>query len=40
MLKTMAGSWPSAHTIDYVEGVSHDDQGMFYSEQGIEKVVL
>lgn len=38
MLNNLPGGFPAAHTIDYVEGVSHDDEGMMYSDKGIDKV--
>ncbi|KIY72731.1 hypothetical protein CYLTODRAFT_388319 [Cylindrobasidium torrendii FP15055 ss-10] len=32
------GSLPSTQTVDYIEGVSHDGDGMMTSAQGMEKV--
>lgn len=40
MLHAMEGGMPANHTIDYVEGASHDDQEMMDSDAGIDKVNL
>lgn len=38
MIHAMDGGLPSTQTIDYVEGVSHDDAAMMLSAEGIDKV--
>jgi hypothetical protein len=34
----MSGGLPSGQTIEYVEGVSHNDANMFGSDAGLNKV--
>lgn len=38
MIHNMPGGLPSTHTIDYIDGVGHNDEAMFGSTAGIQKV--
>jgi hypothetical protein len=38
MLNNVYGALPANQTIDYVAGISHNDEGMMDSDQGIDKV--
>ena len=34
----MHGGFPKTHSVNYVEGVSHDGLGMFQSKAGLERL--
>jgi hypothetical protein len=36
-IRAMPGGLPSTHTIDYIQGVSHNTPAMFGSEAGLNK---
>lgn len=37
-LTEMQGGFPTAHSVNYIEGVSHDGLGMFQSQAGLERL--